>query len=396
MFRQIRTGRRVIGVAMLVVSLVAFLSSNQFAALKLAFNFWDPFSITQYRLGRLSDEEYEAAIKQALEEGDIDETQMLVKIAQENGHKVPPELVDRTQENGFEYTYRYSKGVLAGAITGDVTDWPSLLGSVVADFCVVGDLRDATIQGGNMVMGDDYEPVTLGLSLVGIVTSVASLTPAVAAAGPMDTGLSLIKNTNKAKKLSKPLVEHLGGIALRLINVDGLKRGLSQVRNIKFKKSSIAATGASFSRIEWQHVAKGDLSKVKGAISELIPVDANAVKSAFKGSINEDVAKEVTDLAAAVGGIASAGGMRSAMRAMEYADDAKELSRFRLLAARMGEKTAVVIKVLGKKAIKLGKLLYLVITILIAVLGWVLGALWFLYSMARATFRAVKRVRGAS
>lgn len=70
-FRTFRTGRRAIGGAMLAISLVAFLSSNQFAALKLAFNFWDPFAITQYRLSQFSDEEYRTAIEQALDEEDI-------------------------------------------------------------------------------------------------------------------------------------------------------------------------------------------------------------------------------------------------------------------------------------------------------------------------------------
>ena len=75
---------------------------------------------------------------------------------------------------------------------------------------------------------------------------------------------------------------------------------------------------------------------------------------------------------------------------MEHADDAKELSRFNSLAKSMGKKTSVVIKVLGKGAIKLGKLIYLVISVLIAVSGWVLCALWFLYSIIRSIYRATK------
>ena len=46
MFRLIQIGRRSVGAGLLIAPLVAFLWSNQFEVMKLAFSFGDPFSIS--------------------------------------------------------------------------------------------------------------------------------------------------------------------------------------------------------------------------------------------------------------------------------------------------------------------------------------------------------------
>ncbi len=371
---------------MLLASLIAFLSSNQFAALKLAFNFWDPFSITQYRLSRLSDDEYKAAIEKALDAEDVSEAKSLVAIAQENRRALPPELVDRTKENPFEFGVRNARDFANGAITGEVTNAASIGGVLAADYVGVGDVRDALIQGTSLVKGDDYDRLTLGLALAGLATVVPG-------SGAADAGFSLLKTANKAGKLSKNLLARLKVVTTRLVDVDELKRGLPKVSLQEFKAPSISALGAAFGDINWGNVAKGDFQQLKKPISEMMPVDIKAAKEAFSGAVRKEAMDEIGVLASSTTGIVSAGGVKAAFLAMEHADDAKELSRFRSLASHMGDKTAAVIKVLGKGSIKLGKLLYLVISVLIAVLGWVLAALWFLFSVSRTTYLAARRVR---
>lgn len=387
MFRILGTGRRAVGGAMLVASLVVFLSSNQFAVFKLAFSFWDPFSISQYRLTRIPAEEYQAAIETALDEGDVEEAQALVEIAQENGRQLPAVLVQRTQETSFEYGLRNTWDFINGAVTGEVTNVASIGGVLAADYFVIGDVRDVIIQGNSLVRGDDYDKLTLGLSLAGVATIVPS-------SGAADVGLSLLKTANKARKMSEKFATRLKVVSTSLVDVEGLKRGLSRVSLPQFKPPSISAVSMTFSNINWRNVASGDFSQFKKLIPEMMPLDVKAAKDALSGAIRKEAVDEVVVLASSATGIVSAGGVKAAFRAIEYADDGKELSRFRSLAVRMGKKTSAVIKVLGKNAIKLGKLLYLIITILIAVVGWVLGMLWLVYSIVRTTFRTAKNVRG--
>lgn len=368
---------------MLFASLIAFLSSNQFATLKMAFNFWDPFAISQYRLSRLSEEEYKAAIEHALDEGDIPEAQTLVEIAEENGRQLPAELVQRTQENPFEFGLRNALDFVDGALTGEVTTTASIGGVLAADFFVVGDVRDVVIQGNSLIRGDDYDRLTLGLSLIGLVATVS---------GPVDTGFSLMKTANKAGKMSRKLAARLKVAATDLIDVDGLKRGLSRVPPLQFRTPSMSAVRTTFSGINWRDVSKGDFSQFKKLISEMMPIDSKAAKEALSGAIRKEAVDEISVLAVSTTGIVSSGGVKATLRAMEYADDARELSRFRSLATRLGERTSAVVKVLGKNAIKLGKLLYLIISILITVFAWLLAAFWFSYLIIRTLYRGARRV----
>lgn len=384
MFRIIRIGQQAIGGAMLVATFVAFFSSNQFAALKLAFNFWDPFAISQYRLSRLSANDYQVSIEQALKEGDYSEARSLVELAHENGREMPAELVDRTRESPLDFGLRNTKDFLDGAITGQVTTPASIGGVMAADYYGVGDVRDAVIQGNHLIRGEDYDRLTLGLSLVGLATVVPG-------SGAVDIGASLLKNANKAGKLSKALRARLAVTSARLVDIEGLKRGLSRTSLPSFRTPSAAAARVAFGEIDWRGIAKGDFSGFRKLFSEMMPMDIETTKAAFKGAVREEVVGEIGLIAGSAAGIASAGGIRATFQALEYADDAKDLSRFRALAQRMGEKTSAASKVLGKGAIKLGELVYLVASILIAALGWIAGAAWVLFSLVRSTFRIIRR-----
>lgn len=51
----------------------------------------------------------------------------------------------------------------------------ALFGTIWSDFTLIGDVRDLTFQGYNIVKGDDYDPIVLGLAGFGLVTSEAAL-----------------------------------------------------------------------------------------------------------------------------------------------------------------------------------------------------------------------------
>lgn len=368
---------------MFIASLAAFVFSNQFHVVKLAFNFWNPVSISQYRLTRLSDEEYTSAIEQALEDGDISDAQMMVEIAEENNIGLPAELIQRTHESTVEFGLRNTWDFLNGSITGEVTSTASLGGVLAADYVGIGDARDVIVQGSRLVKGDTYDQLTLGLALAGLATVVPG-------SGPADLGFSVLKTASKAGKMPKKLVGHLKSTAGALIDTDGLKRGLSRVSLPELKMPSINAVRTSFRDIDWRGVTKGDFAQLKKPISTMFPVDTGAIKDAFSSALRKDALEEISILANSATGIISAGGVKSGLRALEYADDAKDLSRFHSLAAHMGERTSAIIKILGKSAIKLGELLYLVIVMLVAALGWLLGAVWLSISTFRTMYSAIK------
>lgn len=385
--RRMRQGYRAASAICLIASAVAFYSSSQFAALKLAFNYWDPLSITEYRLNQLTTADYISEIEASLAEDDIAEAGNLVALAQERGHEIPVELVEKTTESVFQYGLRNIKDFINGATTGEATSATAIGGALAADYVGVGDVRDIYNEGTHIAMGEDYDKITLGLSLVGLATVIPGT-------GAVDIGASVVKTANKAGKLSKPLRNHVGKLASEMVDVTALRKGLSEVKLPTFRTPAIREVRSTVSNLKWSDVMKGDFSGFSAMIKSMMPIDVSAAKMSFKGAIKPNVASEVGTLVSNATVITKVGGVKTTFRVLEHADDAKDLSRFTKLTSRFGEKTSAVVKILGKTAIKLGKLAYWLAALMIGVLGWFLWSAWLLFSVTRGTSRLFARKAG--
>lgn len=385
--RNIRNGYRVTSAICLVASALAFYSSSQFAAVKLAFNYWDPLAITEFRLTRLSTNDFITEIEGSLAEDDIAEAGNLVALAQERGHEIPAELVEKTKESVFQFGLRNLKDFINGARTGEATSATAIGGALAADYVGVGDVRDIYNEGTHIVMGEDYDKITLGLSLVGLATVVPGT-------GAVDIGASVVKTANKAGKLSKPLRNHIGKLASEMVDVTALRKGLSEVKLPAFRTPAIREVRSTVSNLKWSDVMKGDFSGFGALIKSMMPVDVRAAKMSFKSAIKPGVSSEVGSLVSNASSITKVGGVKTTFRVLEHADDAKDLSRFTKLTSKFGEKTSAVVKILGKTAIKLGKLAYWLAALMIGVLGWFLWSAWLLFSITRGTTRLFVRKAG--
>ncbi len=386
--RNIRNGYRVTSGVCLVASALAFYSSSQFAAVKLAFTYWDPISLTEYRLNKLTTTDFITEIEASLAEEDIAEASNLVALAQERGHEIPTELVDKTKESVFQFGLRNLTEFIKGATTGEVTSISSIGGVMAADYFQVGDVRDVVIQGGNLVQGQDYDQITLGLAIFGLVLTNPP------GAGPIDIGASVIKTANKANKISKPFQKRVVKLASEMINVSALRKGLSEVKLPPFRTPAIREVRSTVSNIKWSEVMKGDFSGFGALIKSMMPIDVGAAKVSFKGAIKPSVATEVGSLVSDASSITKLGGVKTTFRVLEHADDAKDLSRFTKLTSKFGEKTSAIVKILGKTAIKLGKLAYWLAALMIGVLGWVLWAAWLAFSIVRGSGKLVTKRSG--
>lgn len=387
LLRRIRQSYRAASAVCLVGSALAFYSSSQFAAVKLAFNYWDPLSITEYRLNQLTTENFVTEIEASLAEDDIAEASKLVALAQERGHEIPTELVEKTKESVFQFGLRNIKDFINGATTGEATSATAIGGALAADYVGVGDVRDVVVQGGQLIQGQDYDKITLGLSLFGLATVVPGT-------GAVDLGASVVKTANKAGKLSKPLRNRVGKLASEMVDVSALRKGLSEVKLPTFRTPAIREVRSTVSNLKWSDVMKGDFSGFGALIKSMMPIDVGAAKVSFKGAIKPNVASEVGSLVSDASSITKVGGVKTTFRVLEHADDAKDLSRFTKLTSKFGEKTSAIVKILGKTAIKLGKLAYWLAALMIGVLGWVLWAAWLAFSMMRSTTRLFARNAG--
>src|SRR6185503_15842919 len=96
--------------------------------------------------------------------------------------------------------------------TADMNTTTSIACMVAADFTSLGDLRDIVIQGNALAADQEYDPIVLGLSVVGLAaTGVTVLTAG--GGGPAKAGLSVMKAAKRASILSPGLVRSAGALA---------------------------------------------------------------------------------------------------------------------------------------------------------------------------------------
>lgn len=200
----------------------------------------EPETITRYRLQRLSTDALVNEIRAAVDADEFSDADDLVRLGQEFGHQIPPDVVASTVEPTAEAALRNLTGFAKGFISGEVDSIASIFGAVAADYFVIGDVRDTYTEGSKLLAGDDYDRFTLGASLFGI----AMLAPGT---GAFDAGASVLKNAKKARKLSGELTTRLFRSANEAIDVDVLKKGLASMPAPKVSLSGLPRLASAIS-----------------------------------------------------------------------------------------------------------------------------------------------------
>ena len=108
--------------------------------------------------------------------------------------------IERDQASWFGKCSRFVSGFLKGTMNSS----EAMVGTVVSDFLVIGDLRDLGQQGYNAASGKKVDAMIVTLSTFGAVATGASLIPEPAepAAVGADTGISLIKGLRKINAIT--------------------------------------------------------------------------------------------------------------------------------------------------------------------------------------------------
>jgi hypothetical protein len=363
---------------MLVGSMAGFLLSPQAAAIGLMLQWHDPLAITRYRLAQLSAQDYEAAVRASLAAGDQGEARALVELAAGEGHTLPASLVAQTEADAtMSLMLEFFEGARSGAATSPAT----LAGAMAADLTGIGDVRDTVVQGTRLVRGEDHDALILGLSLVGLAATVP-------AAGVVDAGASLIKSAHKAGRLSPGLRSRVAGISADLVDRQALGQALqSGALMPEFRLPSASALRTAMSVDAVAAVGRGDLAPLQTLLREAVPFDSTRARQALRGVVRPHAVEELGQLLDATRAVAAAGGTRATLLALRHADSAGDLARFGKVAEGMGEQSGAVIRILGKNAVRLGELAWLLVSLALGTLGWLAGALWFVWSAGRSLRR---------
>lgn len=279
-------------------------------------------------------------IDKALDAGAYDDAAMYADIAAYMNMPIEPGTVARLEaEKGIgRRVIRNTGSFLEGFASGEGNDTASFVGVVASDLTVVGDLRDIGEEGTKLVKGEEYSRPILGLSVVGLAATTATVATG-GATLPARIGVSLLKVAVKAGTLTAGFGRDLARLLNETVRFDAMRDVL--------KNTNLA--DASATRQAVMGYAKG-LSTAK-----LAPILGN-----------------IADLEKAVGPAES-------VRLLKYVNSENDLAQITKMSGKLGTKTRGVIELTGKTSLRAFK-------IVINLALWALGWGWAIIAILGAAF----------
>ncbi|GIQ78612.1 hypothetical protein [Bradyrhizobium sp. RD5-C2] len=285
-------------------------------------------------------------IEAALASGDADLATSFVALASEQNIALSDELTKRVDDARAEQSSatHFAKGFATGLVTGNADDVASLSGTVAGDLFVFGDVRDVVREGKHLVMGEDTDQLVLGLAAAGLAVTAATYV-SIGGAAPLRAGLTLVKDTRKAGRLSEGMIEWAGRSTREVVDQPALREA----------------------------VASG---------SVLRPAEtATAIRAAFRA----EKAGALVRVAKDVGRIGEAAGVRAARDTLKVAENPQEIARAARIAETKGGQTRAIIKLLGRGALLLAAGTF---NLTMWLFGALLALFGFLSSIKATTERA--------
>ncbi len=168
-------------------------------------------------------------ILQALEKDDVEDADMYLEVAHFLDFDVPQTTISKLADahelsaTVVRNTYQFSEGFVTGK--GDSN--AGLAGAVTSDLTVIGDLRDIATEGTKMLADQEYSELVLGLSVVGVGLTAATI----ATGGGLiaKAGVSLVKAAKRAGRMTNEFVEVLTRLTRDAVNFPLLRQTLRGV-----------------------------------------------------------------------------------------------------------------------------------------------------------------------
>ncbi|UEM20509.1 hypothetical protein JL100_026090 [Skermanella mucosa] len=174
-------------------------------------------------------EELELRLAESLKSGDPEEAEDWFHLAGLTGVEIDPALRREFDEQTalLPTMLRSATAGAAGFVTGAGDSTAGTVGAFLSDLTVVGDLRDAAAQTGNMLQGEPVDEVILALSAAGI-----GLTAATVASGgtalPVKIGASVVKMAHRTGRMTRGFARSLADLG-RLKDTAKLERSLESL-----------------------------------------------------------------------------------------------------------------------------------------------------------------------
>jgi hypothetical protein len=149
------------------------------------------------------------------------------------------ELLQAIHTKRQSWQYR-AKTLVNGAINGNSDEIEGMIGAGVADLFVVGDIRDAVIEGNHWIHGEEVDEVIVALSSLGIAATAATIGTA-GGAGGVKGSISLLKQMRKGKLIPAWLIKALARLP-RAADIKRESNTLLEPITTLYRQSGLVAT----------------------------------------------------------------------------------------------------------------------------------------------------------
>lgn len=255
----------------------------------------------------------EKKILLALEKEDIDDAEMYSSLATYLHINISKEILTKIDDENtvWKKSVRHGKSFSQGFISGEAHNGVALTGAIISDMTVVGDVRDMYKEGTKMAKGDDYDKFTLGIATIGLALT-ASTYISLGTTAPLKIGESIIKVAKKTGRISKAFLEVLSSKLAKTVDFSLLKR------------------------VDWS-----SMRKMKNSAKTFFKtIDISHMKKIFNNVA--DISKNTSKI--------------DSIKIMKYIDKPKDMKRALSLSKKFKKNTVAVFKILGKGALKTGKI----------------------------------------
>ena len=164
-------------------------------------------------------QDLDMAINRALDSNAYEDALMYAEIAAYASIPLSDATRTRIEEAGtlLLRIARDTGSFFEGFLTGAGSDTAGFAGAIASDLTVVGDVRDIGREGAKLVSGEEYSELILGLSVVGVAATAATVATG-GGALPVKIGVSLMKVAKRTGTLTRAFARELRNIVRAAVN----------------------------------------------------------------------------------------------------------------------------------------------------------------------------------
>ena len=286
---------------------------------------------------RTNTETLTQSLEAALQEQNYDEARALIAIGERYKHPI-----DFAKYNNYLNTHDTTAsrvtnqitGFAEGFISGKGDDMSGVTGALVADFTVVGDLRDLSEQYDRYQQGLPVNQLITTLAGVGVGLTAATIGSGGVAA-PAKAGASTLKIAARMNRLTR-----------------------------SFRDELMRVGGQVFDWKQFLRLSKG--------------ADLASVSRVARQSYNPQAARSLGVVVEQANGIRKNTSMVDSIHLLKYVENTDDLRSVNRLTQRFGANTRGVFRVLGKSAIRGVKALRITLELLISITSAIFFGLLFI------------------